>query len=176
MQISWDGRLGFRRQSEGFWSYHLPPALSLPDPTILERSRPDWQELSKLAMGISPYGWMDPGMALEIEDELRKNKEYKLVNAVEEADFVFQVEGLYVSFQSPLDGTWLSYSLQDKIAGAPRHFRIVAIAVVFPSEIYRRNPVDVEAFLAGRLWAGTSFYKRDNPSSVGGVRSLPSGQ
>ena len=141
MLIAWDGRLGFRQQP-GHWSYWLPPALLLPDPGILERNRPDWQELSKLTPGICPSGWMDPAMAREIGDEIRKNKDYILVNDVEESDFVFLVESLYSFYQSPVDGTWLSYGLYDENAGSPRQFCIFAIAVVVPMEIYQGNPVD----------------------------------
>ena len=179
INVSWDGRLGFRfisPQGSPSWSYLLPPALFLPDPAILERNRPDWRQLSKLASGICPSGWMDPGMARQIEDEFRKSKDYRLVDAIEESDLVFLVESLYRSFQSPVDGAWLTYDLSDELAGNPRSFCIVAIAVVVPAEIYRRNPVDAEALLAGRLWAGVSFFKHDAPPAPAGVRGLPSGQ
>jgi Ca-activated chloride channel family protein len=175
MYVSWDGRLGFRTINH-VWSYYLPPALLLPDPNILERNRPDWQELSKLAAGICPSGWIDPGMSREIEDEIKKNKDYTLVNTVKDSDLVFLVEGLYRWYQSPVNGTWLSYDLFEETAGTPRSFRIVAIGVVVPAEIYRRNPVDVEALLSGRLWAGVSFYKHDLPQQPGGIRGLPSGE
>jgi VWFA-related protein len=190
MFISWDGRLGFMPYSNPIfpegdyqrdfrWSGWLPPAVFQPDPGILERNRPDWLQLSKLTSGVCPSGWIDPDMAKEIGDEIRKNRDYVLVNDVDDSDLVLLVESLYSNYLSPVDGNWLSYSLNDETAGGQKHFCIVAIAVVVPVEIYRENPLDAGALLAGRLWAGVSFYKNDIPVPgvwMGGIRGLPSGQ
>jgi hypothetical protein len=97
MRIEWDGRLWIPQVQRGpgfpavvrpfdlrnhpAFMVVVPPPLLAQDPGILERSRPDWKELSQLVTDVSPSGWMDPGMAKEIESEFRKRKDYLLVDS-----------------------------------------------------------------------------------------------
>jgi hypothetical protein len=62
LSIGWSGG------SEGL-ILNVPPPFLPESPGILERSRPDWQDLSQMVTGICPSGWVDSGMQKEIEAE-----------------------------------------------------------------------------------------------------------
>lgn len=136
----------------------VPPPF-LPDGAgILDRRRPDWQGLARMGIGVCPSGWLDPGMRKEIEAEFNsKKKDYELVDSAEQADVVLLVEGLYSSYWDPED-RGMQYNDVDYFF-PERQLRKAAIAVAVPSEIYRRDPADREAFLRSCLWAGASVWK-----------------
>lgn len=119
-----------------------------------------------MVTGVSPSGWVDPGMAREMVAEFKKSKDYALVDSVEKADLVFLVEGIYFCYWSPEGGTRFNYMLADDSAGFGKQSCIAAIAIVVPAELYRRNPANPEVLLAGRLWEGISFWWRDLPKHV----------
>lgn len=138
-------------------SVGVPPPF-LPDAAgILERPRPDWEGLARLAIGVCPSGWVDPGMRKEIEAEFNKKMDYELVDSPEQADVVLLVEGLYYSYWNP-EGGGIHYNALDPFF-AGRQLRDVAIAVAVPSEVYRRDPAYPEALLRSSLWAGASVCK-----------------
>ncbi len=137
----------------------VPPPFVPEAPGILERSRPDWQELSAMVRGICPSGWEDPGMQEAIETELKKRKDYELVDSAEKADLVFLVEGLYHTYLDPKRGSLLNYSVSDTFfAGKP--LCQAAIGVLMPSKVYQHDPTDGGALLQAALWTGVSIWER----------------
>ena len=178
MRIEPDGWLevdlgGSVDQHSGYVSLvglRVPPPFFPKEHGILERPRLDWRELSRMVTGVGPSGWMDPEMQKEIEAEFKKRKEYVLVDSAEKADLIFLVEGLYYTYWLPGGGgsIRLNYSHRDRSVGFGMQFCQAGIAVVVPSEVYRRNPANSEALLAGRVWEGISLGERHDyfPGSV----------
>ncbi len=141
----------------------VPPPYFPRDSGILERARPNWGELSALIAGVCPSGWLDPLMRKEIEAEFRKEKAYELVDSAEKADFVFLVEGLYYTYWAPEGGGRMNYFATDSGPIFGQQLRQAAIAVVVPSEVYRRDPVDCAAFLRAGTWAGATVWQGATP-------------
>lgn len=137
----------------------VPPPFFPEAPGILERSRPDWGELSRMVTGVCPSGWVDSRMQKEIEAEFKKEKNYELVDSAEKADFVLIVEGLYYTYWEPVGGGRMNYFATDSGPVFGQRLRQAAIAVVVPPELYRRDPTDSEAFLQAGLWAGASVWR-----------------
>ena len=161
--INADGRLGLSWAAGGGFGLLAPPPFVPEAPGILERSRPDWGELSSLATGVCPSGWMDFTMRKEIEAEFKNRKDYELVDSAEEAEFVFLVEGLYYTYWDPVSGGRATYSVTDTGPVFGRQMREVAVGVLVPAETYQRDPADSGAILQAALWTGVSYNKR--PSS-----------
>ena len=141
-------------------SMSVPPPFLPEAAGILERSRPDWQGLAMMGIGVCPSGWVDSRMRKEIEAEFDDEKQnYELVDFPEQADVVLLAEGLYETYWNP-DGTGrMQYHHDGESFFPERQLRKAAIAVLVPSAIYRRDPVDREALLRSSLWAGVSVMK-----------------
>lgn len=151
----------------------LPPAFLPVAPDIIERRRPDWRQLSAMVSGICPSGWSDPGMKEEICAELhKKRKDYELVDSPGEADVVLLVEGLYHTYQDSESGEWMHYNVRDAFF-SPRQLRQAAMAVLIPSEVYRRDATDSEALIRNNLWAGATVWKAPTVYEYARGRAAP---
>jgi VWFA-related protein len=154
----------------GYSGAILPPPFFDRPATRLELPRPDWRDLSRMVPGISPSGWSDPQIKKEIEAELRKHKQYALVESLAEADLVFLAEGLYNVYGSNDQASRISYSADAGRFAFARQVRSAVIGVVVPSELYRQHPTDANSLLEERFWAGVSLAQMPPFSPVPGAR------
>jgi len=126
---------------------------------VLERAHPNWADLMRLTDGICLSGWLDPDTRADIEKKLRNQRRYTLVDSVDEADFVFLVEGIYHTFAVPGTNQRLAFSLADFQMSFGKPMEQAAMAIVVPAGDYRANPADGERLLQKSLWKGGCVWQ-----------------
>jgi Ca-activated chloride channel homolog len=143
----------------GFTGSVAVPLHAFPrDGAILDRSRPDWDELARVTKGICRSGFMDPDLQTKVEKEFSRYPGFTLAASPVNAELIFLIEGNYVSgmtFSSDPDG-------RESAPEARRSFRRLetAVALALPSRIYNEKPADSEALLQGALWRGVAIPVR----------------
>ncbi len=155
-----DGRI--HPMIPGMCILSLPPPQLLLEPGMLDAERPDWPRFSQSMPNISPSGWIDSDLETKIEREFAKHKEYVLADSAENADFVFLLEGLYLSFQTvsinqARSGSGSASMVSYGKNGIGQNIVQEAMAIVVPAGVYRADPGDVSVLLKSRLWEGSVF-------------------
>jgi hypothetical protein len=138
------------------WLVRLPPYSGPQDRPILESARPDWRNLAGTTPGICPLGKIDPELRSRIEKELRKQRDYVLVDSPAQADVVFLAEGItayYYKRKLPDQTTHYEYFGGSDEFGGDQRLQ-VAMAIVVPSDAYLKNPDDGAALLEAKIWEG----------------------
>jgi hypothetical protein len=117
----------------------------------LGRSRMERVTLDRPAPFILPSGGSDEDLQEKIEEQFRKQKKFKLVDAVEQADIVFLVQGDYVFNFGPRSSDKGATPANDE-NGPDALARLKAVAIT--AATYRDRPSKMLRKLDNAPWRG----------------------
>jgi hypothetical protein len=122
------------------------------DRITLGRSRAERVVLDRPAPFILPGGGSDEDLREKIEEQFRKQKKFKLVDSVEQADIVFLVQGDYIFSFGPRFSDRGSSSPASDENGPDALARLKAVAVT--AATYRDRPSKMIRKLDSAPWRG----------------------
>jgi hypothetical protein len=122
------------------------------DRITLGRSRAERVVLDRPAPFILPGGGSDEDLREKIQEQFRKQKKFKLVDAVEQADIVFLVQGDYIFSFGPRFSDRGSSSPASDENGPDALARLKAVAVT--AATYRDRPSKMIRKLDSAPWRG----------------------
>jgi hypothetical protein len=118
----------------------------------LGRSRAERVVLDRPAPFILPGGGSDEDLREKIEEQFRKQKKFKLVDAAEQADIVFLVQGDYIFSFGPRSSDGGSSNPASDENGPDALARLKAVAIT--AATYRDRPSKMIRKLDSAPWRG----------------------
>ncbi len=118
----------------------------------------DWMDLPSAAPDLCLSGRVDVDLKQKIEKEIASQKNFTLVDSLEQADLIFLAEGIY---PGQVSGSAVRDPERTRAEQRLQTVLMVAMAIVVPAGVYRQYPANGEMLLKVRLWEGAEVRKVD---------------